>query len=604
MPDALDGLNEQQREIVQTTQGPLLVLAGAGSGKTRALTHRMAYILQQGLTSPEAILAVTFTNKAAGEMRQRMRNLLPAQARLPAAIGTFHGLGARILREQHALIRRNAGFQIVDERDSLHFVKQALDRVGVPRQKAGAMRAAISRAKNVNQPPPDEEVAAVYAQYQRSLADHDACDFDDLLRLPVQLFEEEASVREAYQNRWHYLSVDEYQDTNPLQVRLIELLLGPAQNLCVVGDDYQAIYSWRGATVEHILHFQERFPKAATLYLTQNYRSTPEVLESANAVIAANLAQKQKKLRAARLAQGNPVQLVAHQSDRSEAMWIKEKIQDHIFGGGNLADCAILYRTNAQSRILEEEFLRAEIPYLIIGGFRFYERREIKDALALLQLSLNEASPLALARVAGALWRGVGPKTLARWQEGVLLQRPDVQKTFQVLRSMKQKTFLGVSDRLRYLMKHTGYEAWLTGQVEAQERQENIEELYNVASVYQDPTEFLQAVALLTDLDSGKTSDRVMCMTLHTAKGLEFPVVFIVGCEEGLLPHVNSLDSQAQLEEERRLLYVGMTRAQDQLYLSYARARYWHGNARVSLPSRFLQALPESVAYYEAGEFD
>lgn len=604
MLDPLDGLNDQQREIVQTTQGPLLVLAGAGSGKTRALTHRIAYLMQKRLASPHQILAVTFTNKAAGEMRARVQKLLAGSHSLPKAIGTFHAIGAQILREQHAATSRSQAFQILDEKDSLHLVKQALDRVGIPREQALWVRHEISRAKNESRPPHDEDVGAAYEQYQKFLASHNAFDFDDLLQVPVHLFQKNPAVQAVYQHRWRYLSVDEYQDTNPIQVQFIELLLGPEKNLCVVGDDYQAIYSWRGASVDHILRFHERFSTAATLYLTQNYRSTPEVLESANAVIAANRAQKHKKLWTLRETQSKPVHLMAHPSDRSEAMWVKEKIHKHVAGGGNLSDCAVLYRTNAQSRVFEEEFLRAEIPYLIVGGFRFYERREIKDALALLQLSLNGNSPLALARIAQALWRGVGPKTLARWGEGVIPRRPDVQKTLRVLRGAAQKSFPAVSDRLRYLVKQSGYEAWLAGRVDAEERQENLEELYNVASVYKDSSEFLQAVALLTDLDSGKTSDRVMCLTLHAAKGLEFPVVFIVGCEEGLLPHVNSQENQAQLEEERRLLYVGMTRAKEQLSLSYAQSRYLHGSFRVSLPSRFLQTLPESVEYYETGELD
>ncbi|MEK7557415.1 MAG: 3'-5' exonuclease, partial [Patescibacteria group bacterium] len=420
----------------------------------------------------------------------------------------------------------------------------------------------------------------------------------------------EKEIRVRYQSRWRYLSVDEYQDVNDLQVQWLTLLVGPEKNICAVGDDYQAIYSWRGGSVDYLLNFEREFPGCKTLYLTQNYRSTTDILSAANAVIAENVVQKHKRLWTLRQAQSKPVKLAAHLSDRAEARWVREEIAAYVDSGGSLRDCAVLYRTNAQSRAFEEEFLSHEMPYTIVGGFRFYERREIKDALALLTLLVNQQATLAIERVAGALWRGVGPKTIKLWEQAaeakkvpvreLVLQeagrRPVMERVARAYHQAFTRPFATVAEVLEVLLTQTGYWAWLAQQGDFEERKANLEELLNVTSVYTDVTTFLEAVALLTDLDRHDgDAERVTCMTLHAAKGLEFGVVFIVGCEEGLLPHMNSLASRSQLEEERRLLYVGMTRAKEKLVLSYAQYRFIRGQRVLSIPSRFLKSLPDTI---------
>ncbi|MBI4021933.1 MAG: UvrD-helicase domain-containing protein [Candidatus Andersenbacteria bacterium] len=619
MTDLLKNLNPDQQKVVRAIDGPVLVLAGAGSGKTRALTHRLAYIIAQGAARPDEMLAVTFTNKAAGEMRERVRRLLRGRL-VPEAIGTFHSIGARLLRREARYLTRSARFTIGDAADSERLIRRALDDLSLARQQyhPRTLAAIISRAKNELIAPPAlaeqarstlEKVGAqVYMRYEEILQATDMYDFDDLLREPVQLLTRQPEVAAMYYERWRFLSVDEYQDTNPLQDRLLHLLLSPAKNICVVGDDYQAIYSWRGARVDHILQFEQRFPNCTTIYLTRNYRSTAAILSAANRVIAANIHQKHKELWTRRDA-GVPVQAVALPSGRAEAAWIREAISDRVQRGGKLRDCVVLYRTNAQSRAFEEEFLTYRVPYTIVGGFRFYERREVKDALALLQITANGNGHLAVPRIAESLWRGIGPKTLAAWQpsaatEGWLsvlqresVQRPVLQPAVGALAAASERTFETVGDQLDFLIRRSGYAAWLKRLPDAEEREENLAELINVASGYASVEQFLEDAALLTDLDTLEARrDRVCCMTLHAAKGLEFPAVFLVGCEEGLLPHENSLGNIREMEEERRLLYVGMTRAQVQLTLTYVAVRQWHGGVSMRSPSRFLRDLPESVA--------
>lgn len=621
MKHILDGLNPEQKEAVTTTHGPLLVLAGAGSGKTKVLTHRVAYLVQSGAAGTSQILAVTFTNKAAGEMRQRVQRLLKQQS--PMAISTFHSLGVRLLREQAHFLPRSPRFTIFDSQDSLKLIKQALEAENLsPKQWSPyRLKEQISRAKNAlitseqllaqSGHRAEEITAKVYHRYQALLKQNDAYDFDDLIVEPLKLLEQHTDVRQMYQQHWPFISVDEYQDTNAVQDRLINLLLGVDKNICVVGDDYQTIYSWRGAQVSHILEFEERFPTCKIVLLTQNYRSTPAILHTANAIISRNRRQKHKKLWTAK-EEGTAVQLRQMDSDRQEASWVRERIEQHVKEGGRLQDCAVLYRTNAQSRVLEEEFLREGVPYEIIGGFRFYDRREIKDALALLQLFVQGKNFPALQRVAASLWRGIGPKTLARWREGAEraqtevwpILRQESQKRVQVARVLsayekaaKQK-FTSVAELLSFLLKETGYLDYLARQIDAEERQENINELLNVAALREEVGPFLDEVALLTDLDTHQHDpNKVTCMTLHAAKGLEFSLVIIVGCEEGLIPHYNSLDSESSLEEERRLLYVGITRAREQLFLTYAQQRWVQGEISGRLPSRFFETLPDSVEY-------
>lgn len=411
MKDLLADLNEQQQEVAKTTHGPVLVLAGAGSGKTRALTYRIAYLAQKKIAMPHEILAVTFTNKAAGEMKERVSELIGANSNAPSAISTFHSLGARILREQSRYLPRSRGFIICDAGDSERLVRSAMEELHISKKEYSykSLKAQISKAKNLGMSASDvaeqndrhdsEVVVLVFSRYEKLLAKNDAYDFDDLLIAPLKLLTKHEEVRKIYQNRWRFICVDEYQDTNPPQDALLKLIMGPEDNICVVGDDYQAIYSWRGAKVDHILHFESAHPSCKTIYLTRNYRSTSSILEAANHVIAENVGQKHKKLWTAKKG-GNPVEVIALSSGKQEAEWVREQIENYVSLGKKRDDNVVLYRTNAQSRVLEEEFLTHSIPYTIIGGFRFYERREIKDALAFLQWMNNPNSSLAVERLA------------------------------------------------------------------------------------------------------------------------------------------------------------------------------------------------------------
>ncbi|PIT98062.1 MAG: hypothetical protein COT71_02745 [Candidatus Andersenbacteria bacterium CG10_big_fil_rev_8_21_14_0_10_54_11] len=628
MRDLLADLNPDQQRVVQAVHGPVLVLAGAGSGKTRALTHRIAYIIAKGEARPEEILAVTFTNKAAAEMRERVHQLLQGRSAPPSAIGTFHAIGARMLRQQAQFLSRSQQFMILDSGDSERIVRRTLDDLSYSRTQfhPRKLKAFISRAKGDSLSPQDtaaqagstfEDVAArVYARYEELLQQEDAYDFDDLLREPVRLLEREQRIRDTLRARWRFVSVDEYQDTNPMQDRLLELLLGNEQNICVVGDDYQAIYSWRGARVDHILEFPLKYPHCTTVYLTRNYRSTPAILAAANAVIAANVEQMHKELWTEKQP-GTAVRAVSLPSGQAEAAWVRKELEHYTQAGGRLRECVVLYRTNAQSRAFEEEFLTNRLPYTIVGGFRFYERREVKDALALLQLASGSGGRLAVQRLADALWRGVGPKTLQTWQirlskkgaaaggwlevlQTEASRRPVIRPAAVALRAAGARTWETVGDLLSFLLTQSGYVRSVARLADGEERQENLDELINVASGYADSHRFLEEAALLSDIDTlDAAQDRVTCMTLHAAKGLEFPVVFLTGCEEGLLPHENSVGSLREIEEERRLLYVGMTRAQEQLTLSYAASRYLHGTSSFRTPSRFLKNLPVEVVRTE-----
>lgn len=619
MHPILSGLNDEQQKVVLATHGPVLVLAGAGSGKTRALTHRIAYLIQEGIAQPHEILAVTFTNKAAAEMKHRIEKLVGSVANTPRSVSTFHAMGAKMLREQPGAHNRSRGFSILDMSDSEKLVRKALkdNNYALKEWSPQAVRGMISKIKHDNpdipkfsnpENPQEEVLAKILPIYERMLAEHDAYDFDDLLRIPLKMLREHSAVRAYYQSRWKFVSVDEYQDTNAMQDEIISLLLGPDKNICVVGDDYQSIYSWRGADVDHILQFEQRNPGCATVVLTQNYRSTPNILESANRIIEQNTQQKHKTLWTNRET-SHPVRLRTLPSDRAEAAFICDQVQEHIRSGGRLKDCAILYRTNAQSRLMEEQFLTRRIPYTIIGGFRFYDRKEIKDSLAILSFYLSLSSRVHFERIASALLNRVGPKTIDKWEQssrelGVALgiylahevPRNDVRTIMTALYRAKQGSYERVSDLLRFLMEKTGYLTAVGALPDGKERLENIDELLNVAAAYTEPTAFLEDAALLSDIDTLETeTDRVTCMTLHASKGLEFPLIFIIGCEEGLIPHGNSIGSTASLEEERRLLYVGMTRAQDKLTITTSAYRFMGGEMTPQTPSRFLADLPDSV---------
>lgn len=618
MTSILSGLNDQQRLAVTTTAGPVLILAGAGSGKTRTLTHRIAYLLEQNLAYPSEILALTFTNKAAKEMRERVRGLVKG-THIPDAVGTFHGLGVRILREQAGWHRGSKTFTIIDAKDSERLVREALQRSNIsPKQwSPRTVRQAISRLKNdfilpataltQAQEGAGKIMATAYMEYERLLASHNAFDFDDLLLAPISVLTQNPAIADFYRERWRFLSVDEYQDTNGVQERLLQLLLNKEKNICAVGDDYQAIYSWRGAKVDHILHFEAAYPNCTTIYLTQNYRSTPQILTAANAVIVHNQNQKHKELWTDNKV-GQPVALFEVLNERAEARLVRQQIEAHVSSGGKLKDCAILYRTNAQSRVFEEEFLTHRMPYTIVGGFRFYERREIKDALALLTLYVNPKAVLALRRLAESFLEGIGPKTLAKWEQEATqsdvtlldvarsVGKMQIRRFGQAFISAREHQFETVTDLVRHLLTASGYMEATRALPDGEDRLRNLEELLSVAHVYTDAAKFLEDIALLSDLDTlPEAADRVVCMTLHAAKGLEFPLVFLTGVEDGLLPHRNSWDSHENLEEERRLLYVGMTRAEKFLTLTYVQQRTMAGETTLQSPSRFLQDMPEGV---------
>lgn len=619
MNKLLDALNPEQREVATTFYGPVLILAGAGSGKTRALTHRIAHMIEEKIASPHEILAVTFTNKAAKEMRHRVGTLIGDVAKIPAAISTFHGLGAKLLREITQYHNRPKNFTIADTKDSQRIVKEAMLKAGVSPKQITVKTAhdKISMAKNKLRTPQDlassaspteQDIGRIFAVYEKLLVHHGVYDFDDLLLAPLAIFEKYPDVQAAYQKRWRFLSVDEYQDTNGPQEKLLRLLLGPEKNICAVGDDYQAIYSWRGGSVDHILHFERSYPNCKVIYLTQNYRSTPAILSAANQIIAVNTNQKHKKLWTDK-EKGLPITLAHLQSETQETSYVVGQIREHQAHGGRLSDCVVLYRTNAQSRAFEEEFLTQRIPYTIVGGFRFYQRKEIRDALALLTLLINPSSVIAFRRLAESYMQGIGPKTIQALSDEAgstkapiitvlhswATRKRGLQRLVDALESAKglQQHTPTVADLLSHLLTKSGYLEMLKKEVDAAERLENIQELLNVTALYTDAIAFLEEVALLSDLDTlPEESDRVTCMTIHAAKGLEFPLVFVAGLEEGLLPHMNSLADPSAMEEERRLMYVAMTRAKQRLVLTHVQSRSLRGETTFQIPSRFLKDLP------------
>ncbi len=626
-------LNPPQLEAVRHGDGPLLVLAGAGSGKTRVLTYRIADLIRARGVSPGQILAVTFTNKAAGEMRDRLAALLgPALAR-SLWIGTFHAVCSRILRRSGAPIGVPPRFVIYDEDDQRTLMREILRNLDMDERQfpPSAMLAEISRAKNElvdhvafasrAETFREEVIGRLYAAYERRLAECRALDFDDLLGRAVQLFREHPPTLAEYQARFRHILVDEYQDTNHTQFVLVSLLARRHRNLCVVGDDDQAIYRWRGADVRNILEFERDYPEARVIALEQNYRSTKRILAAASAVIQHNPHRHAKTLWTDN-PEGDAVALYEAFDGYDEARYVGEQIRARIAAGGRAGEVAILYRTNAQSRQFEEMFLRLGIPYQIVGGLRFYERAEIKDILAYLRLAQNPADEASLRRVLNVPRRGIGDGTLRRleaWAGGegltlwdALRRAGDAGVGPQVRRGIEE--FVGIVDALaasasghtaREVLERaldlTGYRRMLEaeGTDEAFDRLENLDELAAVAQEVEAMSgegtleAFLTHLSLQTDIDTWEErADRVTLMTLHSAKGLEFPVVVLAGLEEGLFPHARALEQDANLEEERRLCYVGMTRARSRLLLTYARQRTTYGMSRPSLPSRFLAEIP------------
>ncbi len=643
----LEGLNPEQRRACEVTEGPLLVLAGAGSGKTRVLVHRIAYLIGACGIPPESILAVTFTNKAAGEMRERVEKILGPEA-AGVFVSTFHSSCVRILRRDAGHLGLTRGFAIYDEADSLASVKEALRRLGLDPKlfEPRRLRWRIDQWKNAGVLPDRAAAVAadldakrsaeVYAAYQRVLAEQNALDFGDLILQTTELFARFPEVLAWYRRRWQYVLVDEYQDTNRVQYRLVKQLSDEHRNLCVVGDPNQSIYGWRGADVRNILDFASDHPDARVVKLERNYRSTRPILGAASAVVANN-GGPQAKLWTER-EDGEPVRLYEAEDDRDEAQFVIRQIliaareEGRTFG-----EFAIFYRTNAQSRAFEEALLEYDVPYAVVGGVRFYERAEVKDALAYLRVLVNPADGMGLRRILNNPPRGIGKATLERAE--VLAAERGVTLLI-ALRAMagdpggarsaaKLREFIALLDglaaeipelapaeALARLLDRTGYLEHLARQAtpEAEARVENLRELLAGAEDFaaanaddgdRSPIElFLDQVALVSDLDAwaGRT-DRVSLMTAHTAKGLEFPVVFLVGLEEGLLPHAASLRDATGIEEERRLCYVGMTRAMERLTLTCASERRRYGTRTFSAPSRFLAEIPrELVLSGAAGE--
>jgi DNA helicase II / ATP-dependent DNA helicase PcrA len=641
LADAIvEGLNAEQRAAVEATEGPLLVVAGAGSGKTRVLTHRVAYLVGVCGIAPESVLAVTFTNKAAGEMRERVRKLLGPDADA-IWVSTFHATCVRILRREIGHLGRSRGFAIYDESDALALVKEALRRHALdPKsQDARRLRWRIDQWKNAGLLPAAaakaaadleaEQAAEIYATYQRLLAGANALDFGDLLLLAVELFERFPEVRRHYQERWQYVLVDEYQDTNHVQYRLVNQIAGGHRNLCVVGDPDQSVYGWRGADIRNILDFERDFADARVVVLERNYRSTQSILAGAGAVVENNRDRPKKSMLAER-GQGERIRLRESRDERDEAQFVVQQILEGVRGEGrSFGQFAVFYRTNAQSRPLEEELLKYDVPYVVVGGVRFYERAEVKDALAYLRLAVNPADAMALQRIVNRPARGIGKGAIARAEalaerhgttllEGLRLHAEAASgraraaaEAFLALADGLAAELPGLApaEALALVLARSGYLRALEqeGTPEAEARVENLRELVagaedfgaanaGVAGEERSALElFLDQVALVTDLDQSELrDDRVSLMTAHAAKGLEFPVVFLVGMEEGIFPHQASARDPLAVEEERRLCYVGMTRAMERLTLCWARERRRFGSATIGVPSRFLGEIPAS----------
>ena len=635
-----DTLNEQQREAVYHTEGPLLILAGAGSGKTRVLTHRIAYLIEEKGVNPWNILAITFTNKAAGEMRERVDNLVGFGSE-SIWVSTFHSTCVRILRRYIDRIGYDTNFTIYDSDDQKTLMRDICKQLNIDTKKfkERTFLGAISSAKDEMVTPAEYEVnavgdfskqmiAKVYWEYEKQLQANNALDFDDLLMKTVQLFQKDAEVLEYYQNRFRYIMVDEYQDTNTVQFKFVSLLAAKYQNLCVVGDDDQSIYKFRGANIQNILSFEEKFKDAKVIKLEQNYRSTGNILNAANAVIRNNHGRKDKSLWTEK-GDGEKIQLHEFDTAYDEAEFIVNQIKSGCAKGNHYNDYAILYRTNAQSRIFEEKFVANNIPYKIIGGVNFYARREIKDLLSYLKTIDNARDDLAVRRIINVPKRGIGLTTVNRVQDSAQMRGIGFYEALQGLdlipgigrSAAKLDSFvalieyfkgrlgkISLTDLLKEIIEMTAYVESLEAEdkEDAQARIENIDELLNKVATYEEVcaaeqkevslSGFLEEVALVADIDNlDEEQDYVVLMTLHSAKGLEFPNVYLAGMEDGLFPSYMCIDNPEDLEEERRLCYVGITRAEQELVLSYARMRMVRGETHYNRVSRFVKEIPEDL---------
>ncbi|WP_010191839.1 DNA helicase PcrA [Bacillus sp. m3-13] len=637
----LEGLNPMQKEAVKKTDGPLLIMAGAGSGKTKVLTHRIAYLMAEKQVAPWNILAITFTNKAAREMKERVEKLLG-----PAAediwISTFHSMCVRILRRDIDRIGMNRNFTILDTTDQLSVIKNILkDRNIDPKKfEPRTILGTISSAKNelmnpeqyAKQPlgPYEQQVAEIYTDYQKRLKKNQALDFDDLIMTTIHLFKRVPEVLEYYQRKFQYIHVDEYQDTNRAQYTLVNLLADRLKNLCVVGDSDQSIYRWRGADIANILSFEKDYPNAEVVLLEQNYRSTKRILEAANRVIDNNIGRKKKNL----WTENDEGQKIIHyqaDSEKSEAQFVVGKMRELMRQNPSrtLGDFAILYRTNAQSRVMEEMLLMSNINYTIVGGTKFYDRKEIKDILAYLRLIANPDDDISLQRIVNVPKRGIGATTVDKIANyatqhdisiytalaevdliGVSGRATSQLKEFRSLIEgyVQMQEYISVTELVEEVLEKSGYREMLKADktIESQSRLENIDEFLSVTKNFEEKYDDKSLVAFLTDLalvaDIDKLDEEdpaqqegVILMTLHAAKGLEFPVVFLIGMEEGVFPHSRSLFEEAEMEEERRLAYVGITRAEEQLFITNAQMRTLFGRTNINPPSRFIKEIPEEL---------
>ncbi|MDQ6697088.1 MAG: DNA helicase PcrA [Actinomycetota bacterium] len=627
--DLLVGLNPVQREAVTHTGGPLLIVAGAGSGKTRVLTHRIAYLIEHEGISPFEVLAITFTNKAAGEMKHRVGALVGPVAQ-KMWVSTFHAACVRMLRRDAARLGYPSSFTIYDQADAVRltgYVLRDLD-VDTKRFPPRSVHATISAAKNENigveayaeraKVSFERRIADVYREYQSRLLKAGAMDFDDLLLMAVRLLRDNPEVLAYYRRRFRHVLVDEYQDTNAVQNELVVMLGSEHRNVCVVGDGDQSVYAFRGADIRNILEFENAFPDATVIVLEQNYRSTQTILDAANAVIANNLGRKPKELWTD---EGDGHAIIRYHADdeTDEAQWVAHEIAKlHDAGDHRWGDAAVFYRTNAQSRVLEEYLMRAGIPYKVIGGTRFYDRREIKDALAYMRAVMNPADEVSVKRVLNVPKRGIGDSTVGRldaWAASraltfseALHRADDAGVSGRAVKGIEAFVSLieGVTDvvadgpgpLLQALLDRSGYVAELQAEhsIEAEGRLENLAELVGAANDVESVDEFLEQVSLVADTDELTDDDSsVLLMSLHAAKGLEFPSVFVIGMEDGVFPHLRSLTEPDQLEEERRLAYVGITRARQRLFLSHAWSRMLFGSTQYNPPSRFLDEIPERL---------
>lgn len=620
----IEGLNDKQKEAVLYNEGPLLILAGAGSGKTKVLTTKIAYLIDEVDVSPYSILAITFTNKAAKEMKERIFNLIGDTAKY-IQISTFHSFGLKLLRENYNYLGYDSNFTIIDSDDSLTVIKKILKSMGLDPKvyNPKAIRNKISGCKNEMMSPDDykkyavseyeEVVQKVFTRYEKTLKENNSVDFDDLLILPIKLFKEHEQILEMYQERYKYILIDEYQDTNEAQYTLTKMISSKYRNICCVGDNDQAIYGFRGANYKNILNFERDYPDSKTILLEENYRSTKTILDAANCVIKNNKNRKEKNLWSKK-GDGEKIEYHKANDEKEEARYVVNEVKKLVNKGISYEDIAILYRTNAQSRNLEEAFLQENMPYRVVGSFYFYSRKEIKDLIAYLRLIHNPKDNVSFLRVINTPKRGIGLKSI---QNIIDKAEANGVSYYEAISLSKELEFKEKVDKLREFAKDatltelidktldvTGLKKELEDEksLEADIRLENLEEFKSITRAFEEREglvsleDFLLEISLISDVEEYKDdANRVSLMTVHSVKGLEFNYVFVVGMEEGIFPHINSMMDNSELEEERRLCYVAITRAKEKLYLVNARSRMLFGQVQVNLPSRFVSEIDKNL---------